>query len=300
MADISDVNDALVARIAQALYPQGTGAPSVVGVPVLVHAGWPTANDLDTDLNALARGHSTGRLRVSVFPTASERVTTRYARDWRLSAPPVPTLTAAINGQTINGQAINGQAINGQQITLGGAVTSPQNVMAMVEGRPYVYAVRPGDTLASVATGLAALIPGAVSAGAVISVPEGLALTAARIGACGTSVQVLRSQERVMQITVWADCEQRRSAVAGVVDLALAQTDFLALPDGTAARLVYRGSPIDDMAQKALLYRRDLLYSVDYATTVSETETQITQTQLNTGVAVAGVGPSATVATLFA
>lgn len=277
MADISDVSAALVSLIAQTLYPNGTGQQSVAGLSVMVYAGWPTADTLDKDLR-------TGKAHVSVFPTATERNTTRYMKQWVPVTTPVQTLILTINGQAI---------------TISGTVAVPQIVMAMVDYLPYVYVVQAGDTLTSIATGLAALIPGATSLGAVVTVPASVILTAARVGATGTSIMEIRRQERVMQLSIWSETPAHRDAVAQPVDVALANTSFLTMADQTQARLIYKGSRIDDSQQKAKLYRRDLLYSVEYATTISETETQITQTQLNVQAAVAGVPPYTNVATIF-
>jgi len=45
---------------------------------------------------------------------------------------------------------------------------------------------------------------------------------------------------------------------------------FLEMPDGFGARLIYKNSMVIDAQQKANLYRRDLNYTVEYATTVSK------------------------------
>jgi hypothetical protein len=44
---------------------------------------------------------------------------------------------------------------------------------------------------------------------------------------------------------------------------------FIALADGTAARLIFSGTATFDQSQDAILYRRDLIYTVEYATTVT-------------------------------
>ena len=44
---------------------------------------------------------------------------------------------------------------------------------------------------------------------------------------------------------------------------------FIDLSDGTQGRLTYAGTTVFDQSQDALLYRRDLIYSVEYATTLS-------------------------------
>lgn len=260
MADLSDVEDALVALIAQTLYPNGTAQPSVPGVACIVYAGWPTASRLDADLVA-------GKTHVTVFPTPTERNTTRYPKDWQTQAITPATLTLTISGQTV---------------TVGGAMPSPfsvHNLAVLANGKNYVYAVQATDTLAGIATALAALLavdfPGTTSTGAVITCPVSCHLAAAKVGTSGTSIREIRRQERVFQITVWSDTPAHRNAVIQPVDVALAATQFLTMADGTAARLIYKGSPITDNNQKAKLYRRDLMYTVEYATTQIETDYQV-------------------------
>lgn len=274
MADVIDVQTALVALAAAALYPNGTGQPSAAGgVPCKVYAGWPTESQLDSDL-------AVGTAHVTVFPRPEERNTTRFSQDWQ--------------PQTINSATLT-LTINGQQITVGGVVppaNNPHNLSILANGKPYVYAVQTSDTLNSIAAALAALIaadlPGTSAAGAVVNLPGTGRIGAARVGVTGTAIREVRRQERHFQITVWADTPTHRDAVAQPVDQVLATTKFLTMPDGFAARLIYRGSPVSDNMQKTRLFRRDLIYLVEYATTQAETETQITQEQLNVSARVDG------------
>ncbi len=282
MADLVDVENALVALIAQTLYPNGTSQPSITGVPTVAYVGWPSAANLDADLAAIATG--AGKIHVTVFPTAIERNTTRFPKAWQPQVAPVQTLSLSVNGQ---------------QVTVGGTVATPQNVMLMVNRSPVVYAVQATDTLTSIATALSLLVSGASSAGAVVTLPNSAVISAARVGASGTSIMEIRRQDRVFQISIWADTPANRDLTAQVVDVALATTEFLTMPDLTAARLIYRNSMVDDMVQKANLFSRNLMYSVEYATTVTQLETQITQDQLNVNVAVAGVAPYVTAVTVF-
>lgn len=268
MADLSDVESALVALIAQTVYPNGTSQPSAAGIPVKVYAGWPTQSQLDADLAA-------GTAHVTVFPRAEERNTTRYSKDWQGLSTSTPTLTLTVAGQTI---------------TVGGTVPpagNPHNVSVLANGQSFAYAVQPTDTLTSIATALATLIAagiaGTTSSGAVITLPSSARIAAARVGVTGTLIREIRRQERVFQLTVWADTPAHRDAVAQPVDVALAATQFLTLSDQSAARLIYKSCIITDLLQKAKLYRRDLLYIVEYATTQTATATQITQEQINLG-----------------
>ena len=282
MADLVDVENSLVALISQILYPNGTGQPSLTGTPAIVYAGWPAASRLDADLLLLSQGQAGGKIHVTVFPDRHERNTTRYMRKWQDTVQPVQTLTLTVSGQ---------------QVTVGGTVATPQNVMLMVGYQPYAYAVQATDTLTSIATALASLVAGATNTGPVITLPPSSNLTAARVGASGQAVKEIRRQERVFRVTVWADTPARRDSTTQAIDVVLADTKFLIFPDSSAGRLIYKSTWVDDMVSKAILYRRDLMYSVEYGTYQVATTTQITQTQLNVS---AGVPPdSKPVATLF-
>lgn len=264
MADLTDVENALVALISATLYPNGTSQPSAVNVPAIVYPGWPQASQLDADLAAIPSG--TGRLHVTVFPTKTERNTTRYPTTPQDATTVGPTLTLTVSGQTI---------------TLGGTVSTPQNVAALVDASAYTYAVQATDTLASIAAALAAQIPGASASEAVITIPAGSVIRAARAGGSGTSISEVRRQQRVFQITIWADTPANRASVAKLIDPVLANTEFLTLADGTGAFVRYQSSCDDDMPQKANCYRRDLLYQVEYATTIQYASTQVVAQQEN-------------------
>jgi hypothetical protein len=262
MSDVIDVQNTLVNIVAAAVYPNGTGQPSVGNCDIRVYPGWPTASKLDADLNV-------GIAHITVFPTNTESNKTRYPRDWVPQAIPPASITVALSGQAI---------------TIGGAVPTPfvsHNVMAMVNGLPYVYPVVPTDTINSIAAALAALIPGAAASGATITTASTSSVTAARVGVVGTSIREIRRQERVFQITVWANTPALRDTIGSAFDIALANTEFLTMPDGYGARLTYRSSHVVDALQKAKLYRREFMYSVEYATTETRSDAQITQGQLN-------------------
>ena len=269
MADIIDIQNTLVSLAAQAVYPNGIGQPSAITAPCKLYAGWPTQSQLDADLLA-----STPHL--TVFPLGIERNTTRFPADWQQNTVNQPTLSAVVTGQ---------------QVTITGTLPATyfqQNVAVFVNKAPYVYAVQPADTLNSVATALSALIPGATSSGAVITIPPTLIINTARVGGTGTSVSEIRRQERQFQLTAWANSPQVRDALASLVDVALAQLRFISLPDGTAGRLIYRHSNVIDALQKARLYRRDLVYSVEYGTTLTTNNAQIVVEQLNVSTQIDG------------
>lgn len=253
MADLSDVQNVLVGLIASALYPNGTGQASAVGFTVRIGSGWPTAASLDPDLLA-------GIANVTVYGTNQERKTTRYRTGWQQLTTNAPTLTLTTSGQVV---------------TVGGTNPTPytqQNCAVFVNGTPYTYAVQAADTAQSIATALAAVInvgvPGTVSSGAAITLPTGANIGAVRVGGTGTAVSVVRNQDRLFQIVLWCSTNAQRVALANVIDPLLSGMTFLSMPDGLNARIIYKDSPQQDLGEKARLFRRDLRYFVDFATTV--------------------------------
>ncbi|WP_454751688.1 hypothetical protein [Cupriavidus necator] len=261
MAGLADVSNAIVALIAQIAYPNGTSQPSITGQAIKVYPGWPVPAVLAADLKA-------GKAHISAFPSATEKIIDSAVSDWRELSPPATTLMLTLAGQAV---------------TVGGTVSTPQNAALVADGKGYVYGVKAGDTLAAIATALAALVAvdqPATSVGAVVTIPGAKAISP-RVGGAGTSIRELRSQSRVFMISVWANCFDARDPLADALDSALSGTFHLTLPDGMTAALRYQSSRQDDSGQKEGIYRRDLLYAVEYSTTETRTDTQIAVTETN-------------------
>jgi hypothetical protein len=261
MADISDVLTVLSSLAGAALYPDGTDQPSISGHPAMVYPGWPVPNQLNADL-------ASGKSHVSIFPQPEERNTTRYEAKWETVGINAPTLTLTVDSSTV---------------TIGGSVTTPQSCMVTVNGTAYSYKVLDDDTLDSIAAGMANLVTGATSDGPVVTFQDVHSMAAVVI-TTGTGVRQLRCQERLIRFTVWAPSPAARDAITKVVDLELATSPRLRMPDGTTARLVYKGSPVTDMLEKSQIYRRDLLYTVEYATTETGTFYTIGNNHITIGV----------------
>lgn len=248
MADLSDVETALVRAIVAAVYPTGTSQPSRTGVPTKVYRGWPNAAKLDEDIEA-------GRLNVSVFPRSGmSRNTTRYQQEWRGCLPPPPTVTATPSGNTV---------------IIGGTTGTAQTAGIMLFGTAYIHPVSPTDTPATIASALAALIPGASASGSTVTVPASPDLRA-RCGGFGTATLETRRQEQGFQVTVWCPTQALRDSASSLVDTALSRIRFLTFPDGTHGRLQYETTVVSDEATKGAIWRRDLMYSVEYGTTIQE------------------------------
>lgn len=331
MADLADVETALVSLIAAALYPNGIGQPSTVATqttltnspaagdtlvtlgttaglypgvalnfyggtfetqPVAsingsnvvlaaplanahtsastvtyfdacrVYRGWPMQANLDADLRlAIAN--------VSVYALKSEKNTTRYPRIAQQITALVHTLTATASPTL-------------PQVTIGGTVSTPQSVIVLCSGGNYfAYGVLPGDTLNSIAASLAAQIavvfPGTTSTGPTITIAGHPGTVIARIAAAVQTWTEEKRQENAFQITTWCATPALRDTVSAAVDLALSQLDFITMPDvgGSSARLRYEYTHHIDNPEKELLYRRDVCYTVEYATSLIGTAYEI-------------------------
>jgi len=103
-----------------------------------------------------------------------------------------------------------------------------------------------------------------------------------------SAVLELRRQTRMFRISIWAGVFARRDAAASVIDAGLAAVSRLVLADGSVAVMTYDSSLQDDGQQQAGIYRRDLLYALNYATTQVMALTAITATVTDVTVDVNG------------
>lgn len=249
MADQSDVETALVGLSAAALYPNGPGGESIAGADCRVYRGWPSAAALDSDL-------SIGLVNVTVFPAdGTGRVTTRYVQQW-VGTPATPSLTVQVSGTTV---------------TFGGNAAVGQVAGILVDGQSYAYRVQAGDTPAAVASNLAVLVRSdriAQLSGATVTIPGAGDLTA-RVVADAPVQKEVRRQAQTFRVSCWCPAPGTRDVVATAIDQAMSVLTFIDLSDGTQGRLTYSGTTVFDRAQDALLYRRDLLYEVEYATVLA-------------------------------
>lgn len=172
MADLTDIENALVNLAAVAVYPNDLTQLSIAGVNIRVFPGWPLPDNLDADL-------ATSKVNVSIFPLNSmERNTNRFPADWKTTHINTPTLTLTVLNNTM---------------TIDGTISMSQICVVVVNYIDYAYTVQPNDTLNTIAAYLAALIPGAISKSAVVTIHGAYSLMV-RISTIGTSVRELKQQ----------------------------------------------------------------------------------------------------------
>lgn len=238
----------------------------LVNAPVVCGMGWPDGNTLD---KIAASNAGTASAMVSVFaPEGFFRNITCYHEDWQVLTGPVQTLTATVNAtQTA--------------VTIGGAVSIPQIVALLVAAsgaaKPYLYQVLAGDTPSTIATALAALVNADTPAGATgpaITIAAAHSIVA-RIGAQGTVYREIRRQIERFYIDIWAPTPALRTSIGKVLTPAFSRAKFLLLPDLTAGRLIACGERDSDNTEKTGIYRRTLIFDVNYPTIETRAASQI-------------------------
>ena len=251
MADIADVNMALVNLISSAVYPNGTALPSAIVMPdgsnpaCRVYAGWPLPSDLEADVAAKI-------LNISVYcQPGMEQNVSRYPYQWVDQTKVASTITATVSGSTI---------------TLGGTITVGNYVSIVSDQIGVSYAATGTDTLATIAAQLASQFPAnlnVTASGPVITIPNRTDI-AARTAAPGTVMQEVERVKQRFQMTIWGWNNDARVAAARLLRPILATSTFLNFPEGTSGRLIYQNSMDIDRSDKISISCRDFFYWVEY------------------------------------
>jgi hypothetical protein len=249
MADISEIEQALADQVTGLLYPLGSTQCSIIGVTCRIYRGWPNSATLNADLAA-------GVANVTVVSdNEAGTVTTRYLREWQYNSV-VPGVIAEVAGQTIS---------------IGGSPQVGDVVGALVDGLAYAYRVSAGDTQDLVAANLCTAMQTnwiATAHGPCIDLPGAAAIIVRTV--CDNSAYYEgRRQEKDVRAICWCSTPAVRDSLSSAIDLYIAQAPFLHLTDTTLARVKYRNTTTSDQSQNALLYRRDLIYTIEYPTVIS-------------------------------
>ena len=289
MADLADVANEMVSAITAAIYPNGATNPSVMldahgaPIPAKIGRGWPLKNTLG-GIEGNGGDLGAGVVNVSVIPiSGGTRNTTRFEKRWRPLVAPNPTVTLTVSGN---------------QVTVGGTVINPENLGIVVDNTIYLYAGSPSDTLSSIAASMAALIPGATASGPIITLHDNIGLQVATGGA-GTMFREIARQEQLFDVGLWCNSPAQRDACAPFVDVIFKSVEFIPLADGTSGRILFARQTDIDGQMLENLYRRHLVYSVEYATIQTSTAYQIVAIAASVaGGALGTTDPNAPVAVL--
>ena len=291
MADISDLTAYLAGQAALAVYPNGSSQPSIAPVPtatatqnfanpadVRIFEGWPIPDQLDLDLaGKMLSGNPPIPVarpggpvaNVSIFPMQGTGVNVYQNLDKTYTIqPPSYGLTFSLGGDTL---AVTGQPMAGEYLTLviDGAVVCSQG----------------GATTAQILAALATQAqssgyPGATATATTLTIPFGHELVVRQGGTAILGKATHRQRQSIM-VTVWAPNQATRTTLAKAIDNLIKQTIKVSMPDTSQAIVLYNRTNVIDEEQSKTIYRRDLIYDVEYATVEQFTGYVITSTQVS-------------------
>jgi hypothetical protein len=247
MADLGDVTALLASMANSACYPNGAASPTVTGgtKDIKVNEGWPIPEYLDPMIAA-------GQTAVTVFPM-------------RLSAPAV---FQVLNETYVLTPAVHGLSatISGGAVTVTGTPGAAEYLTITADGQNSYSRVGASVAaiLAAIATDAAANYSGVTVVGGNITFPT--TRLSVQIGASATLGLVTHRQRQPVMVTVWAPTPTLRNTVAAAIDVALKAVNHLTFPDTSQGLLTASHSEQRDERQVASIYRRDLVFNVDYAT----------------------------------
>ena len=259
MADISDVTSYLVSAATAAVYPNGTVQPSVAAMDVRLFEGWPLPDQLDLDLNGktlvnnVPVARTNGPLaNISVFPMLGATLASYQIQDnTKVISYPTFGLVVSIVGGVIN---VSGTPNSGEYLT----VIADANAFSAT-----------GASAAAVISALAAFFAtkysGVSSTSSTLTIPYGRTLVV-RQGGQGVLGKVTHRQRQSVMVTVWSPTHEVRSILSAAVDNAIKANFKVAMPDTSQILILYNRTNVIDDKQMTTLYRRDLVYDVEYAT----------------------------------
>ncbi|MEN4587112.1 hypothetical protein ABEI17_21500 [Pantoea agglomerans] len=255
MASTDDVARYLARRVAGVVYPGGCQLPGIVNASVKIYPGWPVPGTLQQDID-------NGGVHISVWPLPTERkISTALGRPFRLMAKGKPTLQFTVNGTTIG---------------VSGVASSLTNVLITLNRKTFSFHFRAGTTAGRAIHALSAALPKSFTVLSSVCIPlaEHLSIS---VTTAGTAVKELHRQIKDFQITVWAPAPGLRDRIGSAIDTALSEQCHIDLNDGAPAQLLYTRQSDSDRSENWHVYRRDLIFSVNYATTQAITAPEVTQ-----------------------
>lgn len=252
MTDVSQVSLALAYHCAGTIYPGGLAGESLTGRRTVVRRGWLLPNDM---FSAQSVNGGVDYVTVSAAMEGFRPLAEPLGWPWRDGQVIAPTVGVACEGCTATVTVPASGTVCGV-VGLSWRRGGVQPVVA-------AYAVSAGETAETVAAGLAAgLGAGAVAEGAVVTVASGD--VTGQVAGYGQSVRILRRQSQKLRISIWTSSAAARDVLGSALDTALAGISWISTLDGGEAKLGFDGAGDVDTLQVQGVYRRDLVFRVDF------------------------------------
>jgi hypothetical protein len=252
LPDSSVVEKQFVIEIAkilttEAYQPYAVGYSDILGLSFRLTRGWPVDNQLVADLNA-----NPSVTNITVFSQPGQRNTTRFLRQTmnQVTQVPEPTLIPDVVGNTV---VFSGTG-------------SASEIISVTYGNVAGASIRltNSDTPVTVAQKFATALSNTSALNGVLTLPSPPGV------AVGMDVTMLREVHRqcaIWRVTIWASKPEYRDEFASLIDPNLQGLDRFFFADGSCSGpIVNAGTYVDDVVEKQKLWKRDLLYEVEYPT----------------------------------
>jgi hypothetical protein len=246
MADLSDCTAAISSIVSGAVYPNGLNQPSVVGIDVRIFEGWPIPAQLDADMTA-------GKANISIFPMQGAQSSVFQILDETYVIKP------AAHGMFVS--------VIDTSVTLTGVPGATEYCTLVIDGQNTFSRTGPtaGAIVSALLADLGTLYPGSSLSGSVLTIAGPHTVTA-RIGAQGTLGIATHRQKQAIMVSAWAPTPQIRTTLSAASDIALKNNIRVPLPDTSQMKICYNRTNVVDTWESTTVYRRDLIFDVEYAT----------------------------------
>ncbi|MCS3401408.1 MULTISPECIES: hypothetical protein [Pantoea] len=253
MASVGDVCLFIAKQVEDTIYPGGNRLPGIINAAVKIYPGWPVPGSLESGIDA-------GGVHISVWPLPAERkLSCALGRPWRILPECEPSLQITVNGNVIS---------------FSGVSSALTNVGLRLDGKDYSFQFRPQTTAEEAVKILSGAFPHIFTVGRSLYVlnAENISVT---VTTAGLAVRELHRQVKDFQVTVWAPSPVLRERIGSAIDGTLSEQCHIDLNDGVPAQLLYLRQFDSDKAESWHVYRRDLFFSVNFATTQTMTAPEI-------------------------
>lgn len=263
MAESADIRLALADLIGTAVYPNGTSSASTIAGmtgKAAIYQSDIKPGDIDQRVPA-------GDVLIGVMEYGDGRSTKRF--------PPVDLVTTT-PATTLSWTVSPGDSNTAPSATLGGTISTSQNIGLIVDGAAFVYAIQSGDTLDSAAAALAAkieLVRSASVSDATISIPGSHSITG-RVGVVADTLREVGRQMSRYLVSVWAAKDAIRQAAVTVVRAVLDDARRIVLPDNSVAWIGNAYEVPVYEPKKLGISRTNICYAVEYGSYLAGTAAQ--------------------------
>lgn len=226
-------------------YTVATGA--LLSTQFRIMRGWPLDQQLSDDLRA-------GVANISIFTDTHMAVnTSRFLRMMteEVTARPAATMTATVLHNTVTFAGTS-------------SITELIGIGCIAFG--YSYRLQVSDTPTTVAAAFAANMPNSTSSGAVLTINTSH-LIIATFGSDATTLTELGRQRQIIRVSIWSPTTLLRDRICSALEPAILWQDRLVFAENSiSGPILSAGTHVDDCVGKEAMWRRDLLYSIEYAT----------------------------------